>query len=561
MRTQFPTRQLKTNPPTERAVIAGNQGFNVKLSTALGQFDSNGNEEFVAPTLFRFLVGKDEIPVPMTVDQVRDLGDAFTVGVLLKGASPNTLRELHAAIGAMPPTSALPLRKMFLVAEGARAIASGSDFDLNARLVFTWQRSDSRPADLLLSTVAAADDAGSLMQVIAWSDRDNAFHFFERKHGSWIWAGNSFNALNAPTRGKGPFDSHINGSLVMKELKAPWSHWHSMSSSIGRESFPIDSEIHSDPLFSELEGAEVLENIVRAGVRRWTKSRVSSDIRDGVLHNVRTYARQLLWCTSINLVSTPVSLENPAITHIDLPSTFFFDAEALEFLASEVDPNTSIVPSSLVTIMADLYRDAVRELGLTVSDDSNPPRQVVGDTPFAFLVPERAFEDQVVVTELVARGALSARLALCLLLVDFSNPVFSPDRAALIDLFPDVMRTGAGGAAIEEFVVQAARAGNGAPTSPEARFLTFWDDASVVLRATNLLRSYHAAVSTRLQTASGVKDLVKLADSRREAVRTSRSLFEFKATMAKGLVTTEHLAMSADGSVFVKKTPFGEGEL
>jgi hypothetical protein len=28
------------------------------------------------------------------------------------------------------------------------------------------------------------------------------------------------------------FDSHVNGSLVMKELKAPWTHWHSSRAKI-----------------------------------------------------------------------------------------------------------------------------------------------------------------------------------------------------------------------------------------------------------------------------------------------------------------------------------------
>lgn len=40
----------------------------------------------------------------------------------------------------------------------------------------------------------------------------------------WASAGSCNHALDEPARGKGPVDGHINGNLVMKELKAPWAH-------------------------------------------------------------------------------------------------------------------------------------------------------------------------------------------------------------------------------------------------------------------------------------------------------------------------------------------------
>ncbi len=178
------------------------------------------------PLLFAFQHGKDNQPRPMSEHEIRELGDAFTQRVLLTSATiPVTLGDLITAIEASAGPAKL-IRKMFLVDEGAMPHQVNPDFALNTRLVFSWQETSQTAPDILLSTVPSTDDPTALLQLIAWSDTNQAFHFFERDHEriAWGWAGSSFDALVSPTRGKGPFDSHINGGLVMKELKAPWTH-------------------------------------------------------------------------------------------------------------------------------------------------------------------------------------------------------------------------------------------------------------------------------------------------------------------------------------------------
>lgn len=54
-----------------------------------------------------------------------------------------------------------------------------------------------------------------------------------------------------------------------------------------------------------------------------------------------------------------------------------------------------------------------------------------GDTHFAFLVPERAFEDLDVIKKAGETNLLSDRFIGCSLMVDFSNPVFSSRRSSL----------------------------------------------------------------------------------------------------------------------------------
>jgi hypothetical protein len=512
------------------------------------------------PVLFQFLHGQDAAPKAMTPDEIADLGDAFTQHVLpLDGAQiPLTLQELVTAIESATAPS-FPLRNMFMVDEGAIPHGADPAFELNTRLVFTWSTSDADPPDILVSTVAIAGDPRSLLQLIAWSEKDRAFHYFERNNGAWGWAGNSFHALAAPTRGQGPFDSHINGSLVMKELKAPWSHWHSADSHIPRSLFGPDTEFNTDPLFQQLDGAESLEGVVRTGIGRWTNGRFARHLTGATLTGLPDYLRQLLWCTSINLVSSTKSFHDPSVARFDLPSTFFFDADALDFLVAELDPAADVLPGQRLTVDAQLYRTAATNAALHVLDDEQPPHQVAGDTNFAFLVPERAAEDQVVVRELVSHEVLSARLGLCLLLVDFCNPVFSPRRAALLRHIPASVAAGAHGAALDTALIGAV--GTPAPQqdSPEAELLDLWNSADLLQRTGTMLGNYNAAVNQRLQSPDGVADLLRLADSRRQ-VLTARSLFEFHATLATG-AAPPHLAMAPDGTVIEKPATTGEAEL
>ena len=76
-------------------------------------------------------------------------------------------------------------------------------------------------------------------------------------------------ALHDRTRGRGPFDSHVNGGLVMKELAGPWMHWESTSQPIPVDSFPPYHPVATERYFARRQPAHLLEvNIVRPGVER-----------------------------------------------------------------------------------------------------------------------------------------------------------------------------------------------------------------------------------------------------------------------------------------------------
>ena len=72
-----------------------------------------------------------------------------------------------------------------------------------------------------------------------------------------------------------------------------------------------------------------------------------------------------------------------------------------------------------------MYQACLSQFDVRVSDGEHT---FAGDTHFVFVVPEPAFEDVLVLETLIALGILSDRLAAALLMVDFTNPVFSPRR-------------------------------------------------------------------------------------------------------------------------------------
>lgn len=553
MANEFPTRQVIRRQlassgmaPLElvsRAMSGDIEAFRAEL------------EVEAASGLHAMVIGFDESRRVMPVDEVAVFGDPFTQEILLKGARPMTLGALADAIDGLAGDQARPLRKLYAIAEGAPFKEAAPAISTNTRLVFTWQKDNSSAADLLLSTVPDPDGPEALLQLIAWSEREGAFHFFERVGGRWFWAGNSFHALSPSSRGKGPFDSHINGALVMKELRSPWLHWHSQSASIPRNLLFPTPALAGHQLFTQLVGAEELETTVITGVRRWTRRRVARDLQGGVLDNLKWYVRQIVWTTSVNIVSSGTLFSQlPQVEDFSLPASFFYDHEAIKFGLEQLDPNGVELPSPEIRVASPLYLEAARQLAVHVESEDGV--SIPGDTAFAFAVPERAFEDRAVISALVNAQALSARLALCLLMVDFVNPVFSPKRAILLAYAPQDTPVGNAGAALDSLFVTAI------PTagSVEAEFLAFWNDPDLPNSVRTCLAAYLSAVRKRLKTQEGVTDLLKLADSRREAFR-SRKLNEFRHTTARNGATVAKLAMRPDGSIFEKPTAFGEEEM
>lgn len=496
--------------------------------------------------LHAMVLGVDQFPRPLDPAEIMSFGDVFSQQLILKGLAPLTLGELVAALENIEGEGQLTKREMFVVAEGAALRPANADFDLNTRLVYVWRRDEAAKPDVMLSTVPSPDDPTSLLQLIAWSESGGTFHFFERdsQRGlGWMWAGSSRHSLQRPSRGKGPFDSHVNGSLVMKELKFPWVHWHSQRNNIPRRLVFPDPE---HPLFSEVTNAEELEAAVKQGVRRWTDRRIDADTRQGRLHNLSQYTRQILTTTTVNLVSTEATVGNVVGgPPIRLPASFFLDVDAFARLLADLDGATWRAPEFVV--QPEPYIGALRSLKVHVRDSEG--HSVPGDTHFAFVVPERAFEDDIIVDRMVENGVIPARLMLCALMVDFPNPILSERRASLSHHFPSTAATSDCGKELVAGTIGAISALHAGPNSPQQELLTWWemgDDLTAHVRAA--LDAYASAVNDRLSKPEGVEEVLRLAESRRQRFRR-RPLGEFPHSTARISDRITRLVMTRSGTV------------
>ena len=497
----------------------------------------NQNDAILVSTF----VGIDAEPRPMDQAELDGLGDAFTKRFLSKGVVPLTLRDLLDGIDGLDGDEALPDRRVFLVAEGGRHRLGNPEFPLNARLVFSWSPAFSRPV-MFLSTVPSLDDPTALLQLVAWSEVDTTFHFFERRQGRWTWAGNSMTAFDDRARGKGPCDSHINGGLVMKELKAPWAHWHSQSSSIPFELLE-GTDFGKHPGMSAIDGAELLENLVKAGVRHWTRSRIAKRTQNDRISLPRELAQHLTHATSANLVGATISYPPPQGEALTLPVSFFLDVDTFRAVDKRLGVATPILPTKAVAVSPEDYVGAIGELeiGVVAANGTRVP----GDTTFCFVVPERAFEDVTVVDLMLREELLSARLALCILLVDFSNPVRSAQREALLRHFPEAP-VELSAAALDAPFLASVQANAGAAI--ESEFLSYWNDPDIVGRARSELAAVVCAVSQLASTSQGVVEIVRLAEARRNLFR-KRKLNEFSSTTARAADDVGFWRMTKSGEI------------
>jgi hypothetical protein len=531
---RFPTRQY-AYPHGTRLALAG-----------------DGLRQLAPGGVYRFLLGKDGAPLLLGLDRVRaEFRDPFAELVLASGRPlPLTARALLAALDAHNADPAgLPIQNSFVVADGGQIPWSPETATLQRQLRFLVTRAKlpGTPADLFISTSAAFDSATTFLQVIGWDPVSTAYRFYDRRDSAWVFAGSSWDALVAPTRGKGPFDSHVNGALNMKELKIPWQNWHSEAAGIRDQILDPVDPLRTEKLWTTRSPAQELERtFVRPGITRWMQARFAACTESGRLSRLPEFMRHVLETTTVNLTSSVAENGQLAgLDHFNLPLTFFFNSDGLLNLLG-LEPDIHVPQAD-----AGLYRECLKRFAVEVTDGAF---RFPGDTHFVFVVPEPAFEDLSILEALLFSAVISRKLAACLLMVDFPNPVFSRRRAALMKYVPRSAAIGQGDLA--EFVTAVERASEELPPgSPEAEFLANWrlPNDGWQRAFEKRIEEFMANVGARLSSAAAVPDIFRLAESRRREFR-KRPLAEFRLTTPVTNIpeSAASLEFSADGRVLEK---------
>lgn len=340
------------------------------------------------PNEVKFLkqvAGIDNLPRQIGTDEQPQ--DPFGKWLLSQRSLPLSLQEtLDQIFQTSDSPEGLQNMQVFHIAEGGQIKWSEATAKVNRtfRLALAFQ--NQAGDDVFISSGIDLHSETQFLQVMGWDTQRSGFNFYERKDKNWLWAGNSHDALNVATRGKGPFCGHINGAPNMKELKLPWSHWSSQSASIGVDIFNPGHPFTQSDLFTKKIGAENLETRIKAAINRWSDER----IRMGVQPTTQTvpqlshFMRQLLSTTNVNLTSSPTeSASIDADTQVRLPVTFFLNLEALQSIGLNLGPKP-------IKVSGSLYLESLKKYGFKLKTKGF---EQAGDTHFAFLVPEPAFED------------------------------------------------------------------------------------------------------------------------------------------------------------------------
>jgi hypothetical protein len=472
---------------------------------------------------------KDGRRVMVDEEVERLLNDPFAVLVLRRGRFPRSFGEILDAVGEHDASAeGLPQRETYLISEGGQIPFTPGVDKGGSRLIAACFRTNS--PELMVSTLLPpgfsprAEDV--LVEVQAWDPVNRTMHFYQREEGAWFWCGQSDMALEPETRGRGPFDSHINGYPIMKELKTPWVHWHGPGVGIAETAFAPDDPLVSDPLFANRDHALNFERrVIRPLMERWNDARFDKSVTGEALTNFPRFMAQVLQATSANLISTHTEFSQlPERDLDDLPPTFFFDQDSL---LTEAGLSIQVPP---LRMSGKRYLSLIQEHDLRIQGGSIDEQS---DVPFCFVVPERAFEDVLVVKILIQRGAISARLAASLLMVDFPNPVGSPRRDALMRYVPAAANLEAPNnldAVLPSAILEAVeRTG---PESPEAEFANNWSMGPEAWRDAfaDRIEAYLGRVAAVLDTDAGCDDIFRLAESRRRDF-ARRSLAEFRLSL------------------------------
>ena len=512
-------------------------------------FDSQA--PFDPGAVHRFVVGADPVPRRMSPAEIKSLGDPFATLLLAKGKLPRTAEQVIGQLkSAAPKNGSLRTQRSFVLGEGSQlaSTAESEGVDRTLRFVVTLGRGPDGP-DVFLSIGNPAHPSG--IEVMAWDREVGGFNYY-RSTGTaamWMFAGNSRDALKDASRGKGPFESHPSGALLMKELKAPWTHWDSPDASIEETVFARGDKRRTHPWFKNKDPGGALAfqfEAAEPSMQRWARARFEKLRKNGgPVTRPKQIMDQILGTPTVNLTSSSIASRGlPDDQQVFLPSTFFVDADCLS-----IELGLDFPPPFEVS--GKIYKRCLEKFDVRVEDGQGFKQK--GDTHFCFLVPERAFEDRVVLREALSIGLITKRLATCLLMVDPWNPVFSTRRQALLQHVPATATIANGKSTFSKEMADTilAAAELGPADAPEAEFAERWETGAAFTREANkLLKDYFKAVTAKLKTQAGFDPIFQLAEERR-ARFGEMPIAEFPLLLPLTNVNIRGRVMRQDASVGV----------
>ncbi|KAI8660255.1 Tyrosinase-Cu-bd domain-containing protein [Fusarium keratoplasticum] len=451
---------------------------------------------------------------------------------------------------------------------------------------------DAGPDEWSLAIVGGSRprDKYSFLQVASWDGR--AFRFYQRdtfeedtpaEHQAWNYFGHSQDAFGDSSY-LGPFNGHVNGACIMKELHAPWIHWLGVETGSFKDALSADdikefqdlrwiTQEGGDVLSAINTSPRVLEEAIKQGVNHWFDTRKSLDyLSSGKVKtnpsNIPRWVAHLFLTTTIN-IGCALS-DGPTGKYI-LPANHIYDSELLSAVSTNLMPKLS----PILFDESD-YKKAVKNLQLCilmpardedVADVVLPWHALGGDkredpelkdlrfmklqenseglSPFNILHP--SYEDAIGVQEMQSIkklpnpdhtvpasfiGLFSAQTFNAIMMVDFWNPIYSWKRGILMQYVP--LETTFDGKEYDldaRFVEKVRNSPNAKlEDTPEYEFLQLLETKLETHQKT--IVAYFDAIQARIKSepVAALEDYLTLAESRRRIYRPL-PLDEFGPTM------------------------------
>ncbi|KAF9880612.1 hypothetical protein CkaCkLH20_01654 [Colletotrichum karsti] len=194
----------------------------------------------------------------------------------------------------------------------------------------------------------------SFLQVVSWNGSE--FRFYQSDFANlpgqpqgWNYFGESKDAfgLNAYL---GPFNGHVNGACIMKEIHKPWLHWLGGDGGAQFDSSYSEDDKKAFRDVSWLTGSSqqilslvntnpsALESAIVRGIDGWFKTRLKLDFFGGsktlveTPANIQRWACHLFLTTTINLGSATETGDPSQFNGADyfIPRNHFYDEELLK---------------------------------------------------------------------------------------------------------------------------------------------------------------------------------------------------------------------------------------
>ena len=245
------------------------------------------------------------------------------------------------------------------------------------------------------------------VEMIAFDQSAGVFNYYETDGSTLNFFGNSRDML----KGVGSDDDrrcagcHVGGGLIMKELRAPWLHWEGDTTTPGVADLV---KAHAAELGDQSNGIE-LEGTVDSANSVWNKERLK--FLKGI-GDTKEILRPLFCSPEINIASGGPGTVSSINTNL------FMDQRLSNFAFFQV-------------ASAD-YDELIAANGQNV--DGTDKKDTFFPMPFA----ERSSIDTDYVQQLIDAEMITEEFAKDIAMVDFTRPVFSEERCALLDLVPSI---------------------------------------------------------------------------------------------------------------------------